>query len=81
MRIVGCESGFNTDAHNDKNKDGSTDGGLWQINSAHDSRLNELGLDKYNPVDATKYARMLYDKSGWKPWVCAWHPDHLAMKL
>lgn len=30
-----CESGFNQSAVNTKNKNGTTDGGLWQINSVH----------------------------------------------
>lgn len=30
-----CESGFNQVAVNTKNKNGTTDGGLWQINSVH----------------------------------------------
>ena len=69
--IVACESGFNINAVNDNNPDGwSVDGGLWQINSRHDDRLQTLGLDKYDPEDATVYARLLYEESGWQPWVC-----------
>ncbi len=32
--------------------------------------MKQLGLDKYNPEDATTFARMLYEESGWQPWVC-----------
>ena len=71
VAIAKCESGLKPTAHNPHNKDGSTDGGLWQINSVHDKELNRLGLDKYNPVDATKYARRLYEQNGWGDWVCA----------
>jgi len=46
---------------------------LWQINSTHDKKLKELGLDKYNPEDATKFARMLYEERGFKDWVCYTH--------
>jgi len=81
LAVANCESGLNPKAYNPNNSNGSTDGGLWQINSTHDSRLEVLGLNKYNPEDATKFARMLYDESGWRPWVCAWHPDHLAMNI
>ena len=70
LRIVACESGFSPTAHNPHNNDGTTDGGLWQINDVHNRELERLGLDKYNPVDATKYARMLYEKNGWNDWVC-----------
>lgn len=71
VAIAKCESGLNPNAYNPTNTNGTTDGGLFQINSAHDSRLNKLGLDKFNPVDATKYARILYDEQGWHPWTCA----------
>lgn len=71
MKVVACESGFNPSAYNPKNTNGSTDGGLWQLNSVHDKDLEILGLDKFNPVDATKFARMLYDnRGGFYDWVC-----------
>ena len=70
IAVASCESGLKPTAYNPNNKNGSTDGGLWQLNSVHDSRLKELGLNKYNPEDATKYARMLYDEQHWSPWVC-----------
>lgn len=68
--MADCESGLKPTAYNPTNKDGSTDGGLWQINSSHDKRLKELGLNKYDPEDATKFARMLYDNRGFNDWVC-----------
>jgi len=80
VAVANCESGLNPKAYNPKNTNGSTDGGLWQINSTHDRRLDQLGLDKFNPEDATEFARILYEESGWQPWVCWWHPDHLAMR-
>jgi len=80
IAVANCESGLNPKAYNPNNSNGSTDGGLWQINSVHDKRLDELGLDKFNPEDATEFARMLYEKNGWNDWVCYWHPDHLAMR-
>ena len=79
VAVANCESSLNANAYNPKNTNGSTDGGLWQINSIHDSRLEQLGLDKYDAEDATRFARLLYDESGWTPWVCWWHEDHLAM--
>jgi hypothetical protein len=39
----------------------------------HDKQLKAMGLDKFNPEDATKYARMLYEKNGWNDWVCYTH--------
>lgn len=81
LLVASCESGLNPLAHNPHNKDGSTDGGLWQINDVHNSRLKDLGLNKYHPEDATKFARILYEEEGWRPWVCYWHEDHLAMNI
>ena len=71
MAIAKCESGLNIEAYNPRNKNGTTDGGLWQINDVHNGTLETLGLDKYNPEDATKFARLLYDqRGGWGDWVC-----------
>ena len=44
------------------------DVGLFQINQVHLSRLSELGLDRWDPVDNITYARMLYDEAGLTPW-------------
>lgn len=79
VAIAYCESGLKPNAYNPHNDNGSTDGGLWQINSVHDSRLNALGLDKYDPEDATKFARMLYEeRGGFQDWVCYTKGMHLA---
>jgi len=78
LAVAKCESGFNPDARNDKNKDGTTDGGVFQINSSHDTHMKALGLDKWNPEDNVAFARMLYEESGWRPWVC--HTGNLAYR-
>lgn len=70
VAIAECESGLDANAINTKNKNGSTDGGLMQINSTHDKQMEVLGLDKFNVDDNLKFARMLYEKNGFKPWVC-----------
>lgn len=73
LAIVACESGFNPNAHNASNKNGTVDSGLFQINSIHHTRMEELGLDVWKPQDNIKFARMLYDESGFAPWVCYTH--------
>lgn len=79
VAIAYCESGLKATAYNPTNTNGTTDGGLWQINSVHDQRLRQLGLDKYNPEDATVFARMLYDeRGGWGDWMCYTTRMHLA---
>lgn len=78
LAVARCESGFNPDAYNSKNKDGTTDGGVFQINSSHDKRMKALGLDKWNPEDNVAFARMLYEENGWTPWVC--HSQGLAYR-
>lgn len=81
LAIAECESGLNPEAYNPNNYDGSVDRGLMQINSTHDARMNELGLDPWNPEDNVQFARLLYDESGYRPWVCAWSKDHLALDI
>lgn len=73
LRVARCESGLNPKALNTNNPNGTTDGGLWQINDVHNPTLERLGLDKYDPVDATKFARMLYEQNHFNDWVCYTH--------
>ena len=80
VAVATCESGLKPTAHNPHNNNGSTDGGLWQINSVHDKKLDQLGLDKYDPEDATKFARLLYEERGFKDWVCFTKGLHLAKR-
>ena len=76
VAVANCESRLNPSAVNKSNANGTVDGGLWQINSVHDKKLKELGLDKFDPEDATKFARMLYEERGFQDWVC--HTKGLA---
>ena len=70
IAVANCESGLNASAYNDKNYNDSVDRGIFQLNSTHDSRLRQLGLDPWNVEDNIAFARKLYDESGWQPWVC-----------
>ncbi len=46
----------------------SVDTGICQINSVHDPELTRLGLDKNKLEDNLRFAKILYEKEGLKPW-------------
>ena len=73
MEIVRCESSFNHKAYNPSNRDGSSDGGLFQLNSVHDKELNALGLDKYDLNDNIEYAMILMKRNGTRDWYSSEH--------
>jgi len=74
-KIARCESGLSNMAVNDRNTNGSTDRGLWQINSVHADRFEKMYGVKWE-VGAhdfelsTRYAKFLYDHQGFQPWYC-----------
>lgn len=62
--VITCESGWNPKAYN-KNRDGSVDRGIWQINSVHQVPASELN----DPVKATYHAIVLIkSKRSWNHW-------------
>lgn len=65
-QIAFCESGIRAEATN-KNKNGTTDTGIFQINSIH--QIPEKYLK--DPLINIRVAKVLYDRQGWNPWVCA----------
>ena len=65
--IIYCESGFNPTAVN-KNKNGSTDHSLFQINSIHKKEMSGVGLDIKDPTDNLIYGAYLMSKDGLKHW-------------
>ena len=69
--IVGCESGFKLKAFNPHNRNGSTDSGLFQINSVHRKEAKRLGIDLDTIEGQFKYAKILVQKNGYRDWVCA----------
>lgn len=69
LAVAKCESGFRPTAYN-QNSNGSYDAGIFQINSVHQARLDELGLNKWDVEDNIKFARLLHEEQGWIPWVC-----------
>ena len=66
-KVVECESSWNIRAYN-VHAGGSTDAGLWQINSTYNA--DGYGV-AYHPVAATVYARFVLRTRGWGDWVCA----------
>lgn len=65
LKIAKCESTLNPKAVH-RNKNGSTDYGLFQINSVHGIPPEEL----YDVDKNIAYAKALYDREGTRPWVC-----------
>ena len=69
-KIVWCESRYNQNALH-INSGGSSDVGIWQINSVHFAEAKRIGLDIKNSADDnTTFAIILLKKYGTKPWVC-----------
>ena len=68
VAVAMAESGGNPRAVNRANSNGSSDHGLFQINSIHGSLL-KTG-DPYNPVDNARMALKVYKDAGnsWRPW-------------
>ena len=62
--VAFAESRLNPNALG-KNTNGTTDCGVFQINSIHGLK------DCQDPVKNIEYAKQLFDRSGWYPWV-AW---------
>jgi len=69
VRIVTCESRWDPAARSQ-----TSDTGLFQINDIHrSSRGVAAGMsieDLQDPITNIRVARLLYDESGWRPWVC-----------
>jgi len=69
--IANKESGLNPKAINNKNKDGSMDIGLFQINSIHADYVDGDLKRLLEPEVNTAVAYKIYQKQGWCPWVAA----------
>jgi murein DD-endopeptidase MepM/ murein hydrolase activator NlpD len=67
VAVAQAESGFNPLATN-KNTNGSTDYGLWEINSVHSSLLDKYGNNWRDPLTNAKMAFEIWTSSGWKAW-------------
>lgn len=67
--IAKCESGLRKNALNDKNGNGTTDHGIFQINSVHIARRGDAFT--YDWKANVHTAKKIFDEQGFKPWVCA----------
>lgn len=72
IRIAECESSLDPHATN-TNINGSTDGGIFQVNSIHNATVSKLGLDMSNMYDNIEYAMMLMKENGTKDWYSSQH--------
>ena len=66
VAVAAAESSWTPTATN-LNDDGTTDYGLWQINSIHTSLLD--AHDWRDPAGNARMAHALWRESGWSPWV------------
>jgi hypothetical protein len=64
-RIIKCESNWNPNAINTRNKNGTYDRGLFQSNSIHKDLSNE---DAFNYKKNIDWGIQLFKKQGTTPW-------------
>ena len=71
LRVMSGENGSGEPSRTHKNGNGSTDFGLFQINSVH---ANRVGGDLNFLLDAEtniRIAAQIWREQGWRPWVAA----------
>lgn len=80
VAVAYAESGGNPQAVNNKNKNGSTDYGLWQINTVHGALLNQG--DKFDPAANARMAYTIWKGAGskWTPWSAYNNGSYIAQK-
>ena len=73
LKVFRCESGISQYWENGEVIISKTnDIGISQINlTTHQKTAEDLGLDLWNPEHNVAFARLLYNKQKWVPWVCA----------
>lgn len=67
--VANCESGLRKDAINKANNNGTTDYGVFQINSVHIKRYGKDFTTDWQ--ENVRVAKKIYDAQGFTPWVCA----------
>ena len=72
VRVAWCESRLNPNSVSPKNRNGSRDHGLFQLND--DGTMQRLGVTHSTALDISanvNAAWVLLQDRGWKPWTCA----------
>lgn len=69
VAIARAESSWNPSAVNNKNRNGSIDNGLWQINTIH-RNASYYPSNVNDPLESTKAAYAIWKNAGgrWTPW-------------
>lgn len=71
LAVARCESGLNPGAVSP----GGGNHGLFQINNVHSGKFEAVtGVPwsgRYDAEANTRFAKWLFDQSGWGPWACA----------
>lgn len=67
--IAKCESGLRKDAINPNNPNGTTDYGVFQINSVHLKKRGDKFTNDWR--ENVRVAKKIFDEQGFRPWVCA----------
>jgi len=78
VAVALAESGGDATAVNDDNADGTTDFGLWQINSVHRAELSSGTWQDPNSNARMAYAVWARAGHQWSPWVAWRNGSHLA---
>ena len=79
LKVAGAESGWNPRAVNNKNKNGTSDFGLFQINSIHKPTAQE----KTDPYANAKRAYKIWKDAGnkWRPWAAYNNGSYNSIKM
>lgn len=71
LAVIACESGRDPAAKNTNNPDGSTDRGLWQINSAaHPEVTDDCAYDSTGVCSTGAAFKISNSGTDFGPWVC-----------
>jgi hypothetical protein len=73
VEIVGCESQYKFKQPQPKNKNGTYDHGLFQINDSWNNRAKKMGIDLDTIQGQFEFAKYLKEQNGLKDWNSSRH--------